>query len=36
MMTNGYLDILTMIDIPALADDVPFMITGRYMHRPDN
>ena len=35
MMTNGYLDILTMIDIPALADDVPFMITGRYMHRPD-
>ena len=34
-LTAGYLDILNFIDIPAYTDDVQFMITSIYMHRPD-
>ena len=34
-MSQGYLDILNFIDIPAEADDIEFSITSLYMHRPD-
>lgn len=34
-ITNGHLDLLTYIDIPAKIDDVQFTITTYYMHRPD-
>lgn len=33
--SNGYLDILNLIELPAHVDDVQFMITGKYTHRPD-
>lgn len=34
-MTNGYLDILNLIDIPAEIDDVSFTLTSKYLYRPD-
>jgi hypothetical protein len=34
-IVNGYLGILSFIDIPAETDDVQFTITSKYMHRPD-
>lgn len=34
-VTNGYLGVLTLVDFPAYADDVQFLITGKYMYRPD-
>lgn len=34
-ITNGYLDVLSFIDIPAYADDVQFLVTNTYAHRPD-
>jgi len=32
---NGYLDVLSFIDIPAESDDVQYTLTTPYMHRPD-
>lgn len=32
---NGYLDIISFIDLPGEADDIQFTITSLYMHRPD-
>jgi hypothetical protein len=34
-MTNGILDILNFIDIPALASDAQYTLTSRHLHRPD-
>lgn len=34
-VVNGYLDVLNPIEIPAYSDDVQFMITGKYVYRPD-
>ena len=33
--TNGYLDILNFVDIPAYSDDPYFTLPAKYMHRPD-
>lgn len=33
--TKGYLDVLTLRDIPAQKDDIYFEITKNYEHRPD-
>jgi hypothetical protein len=32
---NGYLDIISFIDLPGETDDIQFTITSLYMHRPD-
>lgn len=32
---NGYLDVISFIDLPGEADDIQFTITSLYMHRPD-
>jgi hypothetical protein len=34
-MFNGYLDVLTFVDIPSNVSDIQFSITSLYMHRPD-
>lgn len=34
-MVNGYLDVMTLVDIPAYSDDPQFTLTTKYMHRPD-
>lgn len=34
-LTNGYLGLLNLIDLPAEIDDVSFTITSRYLYRPD-
>lgn len=34
-LTNGYLSLLNLIEIPAEIDDVSFTITSRYLYRPD-
>lgn len=34
-MNQGYLEILSFIDIPSETDDIQFKITSLYMHRPD-
>lgn len=34
-MTNGYLDTLVLVDIPAYTDDPQYTLTPKYMHRPD-
>ena len=34
-ITNGYLDILNLRDIPVLADDILFTLTKIYEYRPD-
>lgn len=34
-MTNGYLDVLTLVDIPAYSDDPQYTLNAKYMHRPD-
>lgn len=33
--TGSYLDILTLRDIPAELDDIPFEVSQQYTHRPD-
>lgn len=33
--TNGYLDVITFRDIPALTTDTQFTVTSQYKHRPD-
>ena len=34
-LVNGYLDVISFIDIPSRTDDIQFEITSLYMHRPD-
>lgn len=34
-LTNGYLGILNLIDLPLEADDVSFTLTSKYLYRPD-
>lgn len=34
-ITDGYLDILNFVDMPAKIDDVRFTVTGYYAYRPD-
>lgn len=34
-MSNGYLDMLQLRDIPANDDDLLFEVTQQYTHRPD-
>lgn len=34
-ITNGYLDILNLRDIPILSDDILFTLTKIYEYRPD-
>ena len=34
-MANGYLGILTLIDLPEEADDVSYTLSSKYLHRPD-
>jgi len=34
-ITNGYLDLLNLRDIPVLADDILFTLTKIYEYRPD-
>jgi len=34
-ITNGYLDILNLIDIPAKSDDVQYTLISKYQYRPD-
>ena len=34
-LTNGYLGILNLIDLPSEADDISFTLTSRYLYRPD-
>lgn len=34
-LTNGYLDILSLRDIPSQPDDILFEITSTYQYRPD-
>ena len=34
-IVNGYLDVISFIDLPGEADDIQFTITSLYMHRPD-
>jgi hypothetical protein len=34
-LINGYLDVVTFIDIPGQTNDIQFQITSLYMHRPD-
>lgn len=34
-LNSSYLDVMSWVDIPADADDVPWTVTAGYMHRPD-
>lgn len=34
-MVNGYLDVISFIDVPGEINDIQFTITNLYMHRPD-
>jgi hypothetical protein len=35
VITNGYMDVLTLRDIPSTVSDVPFTISPKYENRPD-
>jgi hypothetical protein len=34
-LVDGYLDVLTLRDIPETVDDTPFAVTAKYANRPD-
>lgn len=34
-IVNGYLDVLTLVDIPEFADDPQYTLSAKFTHRPD-